>query len=239
MVTPWSPIQSVFHSAARVILLKCRSAHVTPCLESLNSIPFLFKSSPNSYSWVKRFFSPLPASGLTIFPVSCTPPVPKASVGHTVILSLVLLAHAPHQPCQQPHAPASSCWLFRLGPGSPFSWKALLIGPLLAPLDTAIACPQGGKPFLGGKGVAVLCLPVGRAWFIRLILNSQKELFLSPHLWLSAFWRTMLTALSGLGIQLTQLGSFPSPATPWYLMESPPLVAGPENCKISLAPLCP
>lgn len=138
----------MFHSAARVILLKCICAHGTPCLESFNSsIPFLFKSGPNSHSWVKRPFSHLSASALTIFPVSRTSSSP---VGHPFILSLVRLVHAPHQPCQHPMhllAPAgfSSLGLAVPSPGKPSSLVPCL--PLLVlPLPSfRVGSPPAGR----------------------------------------------------------------------------------------------
>lgn len=143
-----------------MILLKCICAHGMPCLESFNSsVPFLFKSGPNSHSWVKRPFSHLSASGLTIFPVSRTSSSP---VHQPFILSLVRLARAPHQPCQHPNAPASSCWHFKLGPGCSLSWKALLTGPLLASLGTPIAFLQGGESPSGEECcLSYACLSVG------------------------------------------------------------------------------
>lgn len=47
--SPMGQFHSVFHSAARVMLLNCTSAHEMPCFESLNSIcPFPLNSSPKS-----------------------------------------------------------------------------------------------------------------------------------------------------------------------------------------------
>lgn len=107
------PVYPVSHSASKMILQTPTCGLKGPPQVSLPPV------SPSSLS------------------VSCTPPVLKTLVGHTLILSLVLLAHASHQPHQHLLAPAgfSSLGLAVPSPRKPSSLVPclpLLIQPLPA-----------------------------------------------------------------------------------------------------------
>ena len=95
---PWpcrSSFHFLFHLAARVILRKCISAHVTACLKSSNSISFLLRMCQTPIRGLKGpSCGSLPPSP-HLSSQSPAPPPRSQSLGPAVMPSLVLCPRSP------------------------------------------------------------------------------------------------------------------------------------------------